>query len=189
MVAAGSALLETHNPDNIAMAGEIFESLYKQDSTDKAAIAGLVAAYALSDASKLSSDLLNSLPQAERLVANIDVATLENAGVPSLPTSAAATSASAKRSAPKAEPPKPKKIRKSRMPKDFIEGRTMDPERWLPMRDRTYYRPKGRKGKKKMEGLTQGGAVAEEKAHEQQKTGGAGGGQQKKAKKKGKGKW
>jgi signal recognition particle subunit SRP72 len=189
MVAAGSALLETHNSENIAMAGEIFEALYEQDNNDRAAIAGLVAAYSLSDASKLSPELINSLPQAERLVADINVAALEGAGVPSLPsTAAAAASASAKRTAPKATPARAKRIRRSRMPKDFVAGRTMDPERWLPMRDRTYYRPKGRKGKKKMEGLTQGGAVAEEKVQEQQKQGG-GAGAQKKGKKKGKGKW
>jgi signal recognition particle subunit SRP72 len=193
MVAAGSALLETRNPEAIATAGEIFEALYRQDRTDRAAIAGLVAAYSLSDPSSLSPDLVDSLPRAERLVADIDVTALEDAGVPSLPWASMSTAnASAKRPAPKETPAKPKRIRKSRMPKDFIEGRTMDPERWLPMRDRTYYRPKGKKGKKKMEGLTQGGAVSEEKVSEQQKQGGGGGGggAQKKAKKKGKGgKW
>jgi signal recognition particle subunit SRP72 len=49
------------------------------------------------------------------------------------------------------------------MPKEYVDGKKMDPERWLPMRDRSYYRPRGRKGKKKLEGLTQGGVVAEEK--------------------------
>ena len=38
----------------------------------------------------------------------------------------------------------------------------MDPERWLPLRDRSSYRPKGKKGKKKAADLTQGGVVKEE---------------------------
>jgi signal recognition particle subunit SRP72 len=188
MIAAGTALLESHNPENIAMAGDIFETLYKRDKTDRAAIAGLVAAYALGDPEKLTNELVDALPQAERLVADIDVAALENAGVPTLPSAAITTTPSAKRTAPKAATEgKRKRLRKSRMPKDFVEGRTMDPERWLPMRDRTYYRPKGRKGKKKLDGMTQGGAVVEDKAAETRRDAG---GQKKGAKKKGKGgKW
>lgn len=193
MTAAGVALLDTHSPENISAAGEIFEKLYEQDSTDRAAVAGLVAAYSISDPSKLSPELLNSLPEPSRLVSDIDVAALEDAGVPSLaPTNLPTTAA--KRSAPKAVEGRKKRIRKSRMPKDFDPNKKMDPERWLPMRDRTYYKPKGKKGKKKMEGLTQGGPVIEEKgvtAEKQATGGGGGGGQQKKGgKKKGKGgKW
>ena len=48
------------------------------------------------------------------------------------------------------------------MPKDYVEGKAMDPERWLPLRDRSSYRPKGKKGKKKAMELTQGGVVKEE---------------------------
>jgi signal recognition particle subunit SRP72 len=52
------------------------------------------------------------------------------------------------------------------MPKDFEEGKKMDPERWLPLRDRSSYRPKGKKGKKKAADLTQGGVVKEEESLE-----------------------
>ncbi|KAF2729960.1 hypothetical protein EJ04DRAFT_515578 [Polyplosphaeria fusca] len=193
MVAAGKALLESQVQENLEAAGEIFGSLFEQDEKDRAAIAGLVAAYSLLDPSKLSPELASSLPESARLVSDIDVAALEEAGVPTL---AAPTPSIQTKKRPtekvKAESGN-KKIRKSRMPKDFVEGKTMDKERWLPMRDRSYYRPKGRKGKKKMEGLTQGGAVAEEKAaggqvvqQQQQQQGGG----QKKKKGKGKGgKW
>lgn len=37
----------------------------------------------------------------------------------------------------------------------------MDPERWLPLKDRSSYRPKGKKGKKKALDATQGGVVRE----------------------------
>jgi signal recognition particle subunit SRP72 len=191
MVAAGTALLDTHNSDNTKMAGDIFKSLYDQDDSDRAAIAGLVAAYSLTDPSSIPSELTSYLPEASRLVSDIDAVALESAGVPlgSLTTtSVAQASTASKRAAPKTVPTKAKRLRSARMPKDFDPNKKMDPERWLPMRDRSTYRPKGKKGKKRAEGLTQGGAVAEEKAPAQQQQQKAGGGGAAK-KKKGKGKW
>lgn len=166
MVAAGTALLDTHNPQNVKSAGEIFKGLYDQDNEDRAAIAGLVAAYSITDPSSIPADLLAYLPEANRLVSDIDAVELEKAGVPlgTLNTVNLATESRKRGLAPtNVAPSRAKRLRKARMPKDYVEGKKMDPERWLPMRDRSYYRPKGRKGKKKMEGLTQGGMVAEEK--------------------------
>ena len=192
MVAAGTALLDTHNPENVKAAGEIFQSLYDQDKEDRTAIAGLVAAYSITNPSSIPDDLLSYLPEANRLVSEIDAAALEGVGVPlgTLSTTDIASEARKRSIAPtKSVPSRTKRLRKARMPKDFVEGKKMDPERWLPMRDRSYYRPKGRKGKKKLEGLTQGGVVAEDKGTPaaQEKKGGADKG---KGKKKGKGgKW
>ncbi|KAF1834898.1 hypothetical protein BDW02DRAFT_638995 [Decorospora gaudefroyi] len=191
MVAAGTALLDTHNPQNVDSAGAIFKSLYDQDADDRAAIAGLVAAYSITDPSSIPPHLLSYLPEANRLVSDIDAAQLEKDGVPLGSSANVVASESRKRSlAPtKAAPSKAKRLRKARMPKDYVEGKKVDPERWLPMRDRSYYRPKGRKGKKRAEGLMQGGVVAEEKgspAPQEKK----GGGDKGKGKKKGKGgKW
>lgn len=167
MVAAGTALLDTHNPDNVKAAGEIFKSLYDQDNEDRAAIAGLVAAYSITDPSSIPDDLLSYLPEASRLIQNVDASALEMAGVPQGNLATATITADArKRSVAPTKPihARAKRLRKARIPKEFVEGKKMDPERWLPMRDRSYYRPKGRKGKKRMEGLTQGGAVADEKS-------------------------
>ncbi|KAF2634456.1 hypothetical protein P280DRAFT_258211 [Massarina eburnea CBS 473.64] len=192
MVAAGTALLDTQNLENTKAAGEIFKDLYEKDDEDRAAIAGLVAAYSITDPSNLSQDLVSYLPEPSRLISDIDAAALEDAGVPigSLATTSVSqlTSESRKRPAPKAAPSKAKRLRKARMPKEFDPNKKMDPERWLPMRDRSYYRPKGKKGKKRADGLMQGGAVGEEKekgspAPQVQKSGGGGG-----KKKKGKGK-
>ncbi|CRK48855.1 hypothetical protein BN1723_016965, partial [Verticillium longisporum] len=61
---------------------------------------------------------------------------------------------------------RPQKKRKRKLPKDFEEGKKMDPERWLPLRDRSSYRPKGKKGKKKANDSTQGGFVKEEETLE-----------------------
>ncbi|KAH6625748.1 hypothetical protein C7974DRAFT_337966 [Boeremia exigua] len=182
MVAAGTALLDPHNPENAKAAGAIFQSLYEQDDEDRAAIAGLVAAQSIYDPTSIPADLLAYLPEANRLVADIDAAALESAGVP---TTTALVSEARKRSvAPtKTIASRPKRLRKVRMPKDYDANKKIDAERWLPMRDRTYYRPKGRKGKKRAEGLTQGGPVAEEKKVEVKKDQG-----KKQQQKKGKGK-
>jgi signal recognition particle subunit SRP72 len=166
--AAGTSLLESSNPEELSAAGEIFSSLCSQDPNDRTAIAGYVASYATSDFSKVSSNL-DKLTPVSRLISGIDAATLEEAGVPTLPAPSALTSK--KRSLDEKDKEKPvpvkkKKISKSKMPKDFEEGKRMDPERWLPLRDRSTYRPKGKKGKKKAMEMTQGGVVKEEESLE-----------------------
>ncbi|KAG4425626.1 hypothetical protein IFR04_001323 [Cadophora malorum] len=164
--AAGTALLESSAPEDLSTAGEIFFSLREQDPNDRTAIAGYVASYATTDLVKVIPDL-EKLTPVSRLVSGIDAAALEEAGIPSLPTqSAASKKRSAEAEKEKVLPPKKQKIRKSHMPKDFEEGKKMDPERWLPLRDRSSYRPKGKKGKKKAMDLTQGGVVKEEESLE-----------------------
>jgi signal recognition particle subunit SRP72 len=166
--AAGTSLLESSRPEDLSAAGEIFSSLRSQDPNDRTAIAGYVASYATTDLPKVSSDL-DKLTPVSRLISGIDAAALEEAGIPTFPTPS--TPASKKRSLDEKEKEKPvpvkkKKISKSKMPKDFEEGKKMDPERWLPLRDRSTYRPKGKKGKKKAMELTQGGVVKEEESLE-----------------------
>jgi signal recognition particle subunit SRP72 len=167
--AAGVSLLESAQPEDLAAAGEIFSSLRSQDSDDRAAVAGYVASYATTDLSKVSTELDRLTPVA-RLISGIDAVALEEAGIPSVPT--LTTVSVSKKRAAEAEAdkteqaPKKRKIRKSKMPKNFEEGKTMDPERWLPLRDRSYYKAKGKKGKKKAMEMTQGGVVKEEESLE-----------------------
>lgn len=167
--AAGSSLLESPNPDDFSAAGEIFSSLRSEDPNDRTAIAGYVASYATTDLSKASSDL-DKLTPVSRLISGIDAAALEEAGIPTLPAPSVPTSKKrsldSEKEKEKTVPAKKKKISKSRMPKDFEEGKKMDPERWLPLRDRSSYRPKGKKGKKKAMEMTQGGVVKEEESLE-----------------------
>ncbi|KAL2064084.1 hypothetical protein VTL71DRAFT_4578 [Oculimacula yallundae] len=164
--AAGTALLESSSAEDLSAAGEIFSSLREKDANDRIAIAGCVASYATTDLAKVTPDL-DKLTPVSRLISGIDAAALEEAGIPSLPTPA---TASKKRSAEtekdKSVPAKKKKLSKARTPKDFEEGKKLDPERWLPLRDRSSYRPKGKKGKKKAMDLTQGGVVKEEESLE-----------------------
>ena len=152
MKAAGSALLESTNADDKKLANDIFQDLQKRDENDRYAAAGVLAT-SLDPPSSQSTQFLTPL---DRLIAGIDVDHLENAGIPQPPSAPGA--AGHKRPAEDTKPKKAKKIRKSRMPKDYDPSKTPDPERWLPLRDRSTYRPKGKKGKARANLLSQGAA-------------------------------
>lgn len=189
--AAATSLLHSDDRSDLATAGDLFRSLYQQDSSDRIAIAGYVASQATLDYSQVESQL-DRLPEVTDLVAGIDVSALESAGImPSAPSAAtaAAFAGARKRAATGKAGSAKKRVRKSRLPKDYDPAKKPDPERWLPLRDRSYYRPKGRKGKQRAAERTQGGIVsekAEEAVAQQQKPSGGGGGSSKKNKKKGK---
>lgn len=157
--AAGLSLLESTNPEDQHAAAEFFKSLREKDNGDQIAIAGYVAAVASTDLGLVESDLAK-LPPVEQLIADIDAEALEAAGIASLPLTM--SEVGKKRKANVEEKPKKKRVRKSQLPKDYVEGRMMDAERWLPLKDRSSYKPKGKKGKKKMMDSTQGGVVNEE---------------------------
>lgn len=159
---AGAALLESSVPADQQLAAELFSHLHEKDSSDRYASAGLVAALARANPSAIDDEKLSALTPLSRLISSVDVTSLENAGIPkSAPSSAPTTST--KRAAPSsAQPPKSKKLKKSKTPKDFDPAKKMDPERWLPIKDRSSYRPKGKKGKARQAMFMQGGAVAED---------------------------
>ncbi|KAF2144145.1 uncharacterized protein K452DRAFT_246351 [Aplosporella prunicola CBS 121167] len=182
--AAGAALLESSKPVDLELAGEIFSDLLQRDEGDRAAAAGLVAAYATTHPEKVTPAQTDALTPLARLIGDVDAAELEAAGVAVAPHVQQQTGA--KRAAPKEQPAKPKKVRQSRLPKDMDPSKKIDPERWLPMKDRSYYKPKGRKGKARQAGLTQGGVVEDEGAKKQaagQVVGASGGGGKNKKKK------
>ncbi|KAG9521214.1 signal recognition particle protein, partial [Aureobasidium melanogenum] len=161
---AGVALLESSAPADQQFAAELFTFLHEKDSSDRYASAGLVAALARANPSAIDAEKLSALTPLDRLVSNIDVSALEAAGVAkSTPTIA---STSTKRPAPSdstpATKPKPKKLKKSKTPKDLDPAKKLDPERWLPIKDRSSYRPKGKKAKARQAMFMQGGAVAED---------------------------
>jgi len=163
--AAGLSLLNSSTEEDLLQAGEIFEDLHKQDPSDRLATAGLVAAYSTLKPEKLSREA-DQLTPINRLTAGIDVAALEKAGIPR----AASTMdvLSKKRAAESQAKPAKKRLRKSKLPKDYDPAKKADPERWLPLRDRSTYKPKGKKGKQKAQASTQGGIA--EKGSERPET-------------------
>ncbi|RAL04048.1 signal recognition particle subunit SRP72 [Aspergillus ibericus CBS 121593] len=189
--AAGASLLHSSDRSDLVTAGDLFKSLYQKDTNDQFAVAGYVASQATLDYSKVQAQV-DSLPSVADLISGVNVASLESAGIsPSSSANAAAAAAMAgarKRRANK-DNRVTKRVRKSRLPKDYDPSKTADPERWLPLRDRSSYRPKGRKGKQRAAERTQGGVVhekAEESAavpSQPQKSQGGGGASSKKKKK------
>lgn len=159
---AGPELLRSTHPADLATAGAAFEKLCSQPTQDPIAIAGLVASFAKTDSAKIQS-YLDSLPAIDVLVAGTDASSLLEQGVVSLQPVA---SLARKRAAAADSAQGSKKKRHRRLPKDYEEGKKVDPERWLPLRDRSSYRPKGKKGKKKVADNTQGGFVREEETLE-----------------------
>lgn len=158
--AAGLSLLDSSRPEDLVSASEIFASLRKRDPNDRFAIAGYVASYSLDPSVDVESELGN-LTSIERLTAGIDASDLELAGVAT--ARVPGTSASKKRGVEaQEEKPAKKRTRKPKLPKDYDPDKVVDPERWLPVRDRSSYRPKGKKGKKKVADSTQGGVVKED---------------------------
>ncbi|KAI0881182.1 uncharacterized protein GGS22DRAFT_173557 [Annulohypoxylon maeteangense] len=159
---AGVELLRSPNHQDIASAGQTFETLVARSEKDPVAVAGLVASFANNDYAKIEPYLLSITP-VEKLIAGVNIQELVNAGVASVPTP---LSASKKRLAEREPEKATKRRRKTRLPKNYEEGKQPDPERWLPLRDRSTYRPKGKKGKKRAQEITQGGVVREEETLE-----------------------
>ena len=198
--AAGTALLSSGNgtsSDSTAdaqSAAEIFKDLHDLDPNDRASTAGLIASLALTSSS-IPQELLNSLTPSARLTADLDPLALEEAGIPTSSSQSQQTSKKRALTTDSTTKKKRTKLSKKRTPKDYVPGKeNTDKERWLPLRDRSYWRPKGKKGKNKGKGadLTQGGAVDESlggggaatASKVVQQSGGGGGGKAKKGKKK-----
>lgn len=158
LLEAGIELMRSSNADDLRLAGASFDKLFREQQGSDVASAGLVAAFAASDASKVRQ-YADQLPPVHDLINGINVDELFAAGVAVAPSSAV----SKKRPASdEANAEKATKRRRRKLPKNFVEGKTPDPERWLPLRDRSSYRPKGKKGKKRAGEATQGGIVKEE---------------------------
>ncbi|KAI7976132.1 hypothetical protein EIK77_008150 [Talaromyces pinophilus] len=172
--AAAASLLHSSDPADLAISQELFSTLRQKNPADKFALAGYVASYATSDIQKVQKEL-SILPRSQDLVSDVDIRALEDAGVPqsqaSLAANAAVIAGARKRAATKEQQNAraKKRIRKSRLPKDYDPSKKPDPERWLPLRDRSSYRPKGRKGKQRAADRTQGGIVNEKAEAEKPK--------------------
>jgi signal recognition particle subunit SRP72 len=151
--AAGAALVGSNDRDHRKLAEDVFQELHSKNPDEQYIAAGLIAA---SPDGKDTSQLT----PIDRLVSGIDVDSLENTGIAQPTPAPGVNIASRKRPAEDTKPKKAKKIRKSRMPKDFDPNKKPDPERWLPLRDRSTYRPKGKKGKARANLLSQGAAPA-----------------------------
>lgn len=157
--------MKSSNTQDIQLAAASFTRLLNEQHDSEIAAAGLVAALAHSNPAAIQPHLDN-LPPISSLVRGVDVDALLDAGVATVAKPAASKKRPTDSDATDLAN-KPKKRRRNiKLPKNYVEGATPDPERWLPLRDRSSYRPKGKKGKKKAGEVTQGGVVKEEETLE-----------------------
>lgn len=157
---SGIELMRSSNPEDLKLAGSAFEKLFAEHKGSHVASAGLVAALAAVDTDKTRTrQHVSELPAIDSLTKGINVKNLIQAGVVAAPSRPSTKKrAAADDAADKAAT----KRRRRRLPKNYEEGKAPDPERWLPLRDRSSYKPKNKKGKKKAADSTQGGVVKEE---------------------------
>ncbi|KAG6017421.1 hypothetical protein E4U54_007307 [Claviceps lovelessii] len=155
---AGAELVSSSSTDDRKLAGTIFGKLNEENPASPAASAGLVAALASGNAYAVEHHTA-LLPPTDSLVQGIKVSELISSGIVVSPR----CSTSEKRlSYNDSSIERATKKRRRKLPKALVDGQTPDPERWLPLRDRSSFRPKGKKGRRKMAELTQGGLVKEE---------------------------
>ncbi|TRY93974.1 hypothetical protein DNTS_021125 [Danionella cerebrum] len=125
------------------------EQLWKQNTNDVHTLAQLISAYSLVDQDKAKA-LSKHLPSPDAMSLKVDVDELENSHGATYVRKKAAkvTNESLPKEQGLEDVKKKKKKKKSKLPKNYDPKSSPDPERWLPMRERSYYRGK-KKGKKK----------------------------------------
>ncbi|KAF3924938.1 hypothetical protein ABW21_db0208823 [Orbilia brochopaga] len=151
LLATGTAELSSHNLQDKSTAASIFESLVGSNPTPLSN-AGYIASHPAEDMpSKIAQ--LTPIPT---ILKGINIDSLLSAGVAVPPTKKRPLDTASSKTQVK-----PRKKRKIRLPKGGIDPtKQPDPERWLPLRDRSTYKPKGKK-KKNARDLTQGGPVTD----------------------------
>ncbi|KAA8906144.1 hypothetical protein TRICI_005177 [Trichomonascus ciferrii] len=142
---AASTLAGSDDSSLRSKAQQSFTKLLQTNPNNSISIAGVLASSTTPD-----STLSAKLEPVDQLVANVNVQSINEAGVhPLLQTRKRKAVATTESSKPR------KKTRKPRLPKDYDPSKQPDPERWMPKRDRSTYKPK--KKEKKSAKNTQGG--------------------------------
>ncbi|KAM6402236.1 signal recognition particle subunit SRP72 [Pluvialis apricaria] len=125
------------------------EELWKQNPKDVHTLAQLISAYSLVDPEK-AKVLSKHLPSSDTMSLKVDVDALENSHGATYVRKKAGklTGENQQKEQGQGDVKKKKKKKKGKLPKNYDPKVTPDPERWLPMRERSYYRGR-KKGKKK----------------------------------------
>ncbi|XP_069782233.1 signal recognition particle subunit SRP72 isoform X2 [Narcine bancroftii] len=125
------------------------EQLWRQNSEDVRTLAQLISAYSLVDSEK-AKILSKHLPSLEAMSFKIDVDALENShGATYIrKKTGKVASENQQKEHGQGDTKKKKKKKRGKLPKNYDPKVPPDPERWIPMRERSYYRGR-KKGKKK----------------------------------------
>ncbi|XP_029457529.1 signal recognition particle subunit SRP72 [Rhinatrema bivittatum] len=125
------------------------EQLWKQNPKDIHTLAQLISAYSLLDPEK-AKIFSKHLPSSDSMSLKVDVDALENSAGATFVRKKAGklTGENQQNEKGQGDVKKKKKKKKGKLPKNYDPKVTPDAERWLPMRERSYYRGR-KKGKKK----------------------------------------
>jgi signal recognition particle subunit SRP72 len=167
--AAGITLLSSSKQSDLLFASELLRDLHQQNGSDDLVAAGFTVACAATASEISRTPELDDLASIQsNAVSGINAVALEEGGVLQAPHARGQTMDRGKRRKGPEKfdgggERKPKRIRKSRLPKDYDPNRVPNPERWLPLQDRSTYKLKGKKNKARMVGSTQGGDALDSK--------------------------
>ncbi|KAL4231087.1 Signal recognition particle core component [Mactra antiquata] len=130
----------------------LLEELRKSNPSDHRVLAQLISAYSKVDPQK-AQKISRDLPSVDDIAQSVDVDALETAFSSLGPKYMKKTLKAEPSPGPSGDSgallqKKKKKKRKTKLPKNYNPDVTPDPERWLPKKERSYYRGK-RKDKKK----------------------------------------
>jgi len=152
------------------MATDMLEDLRKRDPGNLKTLAQLITAYSTFDPKKAEA-VSKSLPSPDKLASNVDVDALESGTCTFGPKYIKKSAGKADHSSPKPMSPssggvddpqktKKKRKRKGKLPQNL--DAPIDPERWLPRRERSYYKGKRRDKRREFKGPQGAAAVASE---------------------------
>lgn len=136
LCAAGNERLLSGEDDDLKVAKAYFSYILDRDPNYAQACAGIIAASPDQEADLLAR-YGDAIPDIAQYVKDVDVEASDQMDRP----------ISSKRPANSTtQSPSKKRTKKPRLPKDL--SKPLDKERWLPLRDRTSYQPKAKKGKR-----------------------------------------
>ncbi|PHH84989.1 hypothetical protein CDD83_1073 [Cordyceps sp. RAO-2017] len=159
-------LVKSSSSAHLAVAASALQRLHEQERSSPLVSTGLVAALAMSDGSRIEGQVLTDLPAVWGLIGDTDVHALAGRGFAMVLACNVTTQRQSDISESTGERVIKKRKRHGKMPKNSVEGMVPDAERWMPLRDRTTYRSRGRKSKKKGADSIQGGVIREEETLE-----------------------
>lgn len=136
------------------LAAKVLDILYREDSSGNVRyLAYLISAYSRFDPKK-AEELSRSLPPLTS--GSIDVNSLEQMPTFQITRRAVKTTPTSLPNQVSTSKQKRKKKRKKRLPKNFDPKKPIDPERWIPLRERSYYRKSKKRGQSSVGKGTQG---------------------------------
>ncbi|KAL8611218.1 hypothetical protein ACOMHN_013649 [Nucella lapillus] len=155
---ANSAFQMKHG--NCEVAAQMLEDQRKRNPKDPLILAQLISAYSHFDTAK-AKEISKDLPPVSEIAQGVDVASLETTFSTLGPKYMKKTQKGEASPGPSGDVPlkKKSKKKKGKLPKSNIEVGDLDAERWLPRRERSYFRGKRKDKRKDIGKGTQGSGM------------------------------